>query len=225
MSLAYPTLTQNTSQLQQWNSIVVTSLSASIPEGYYNWDETISVNDSDIAAWNIKTWINILWVDGTFPWLIVPSTNPVSFIEQNIRNTSPNGTSSTQKIDSFALYDDWTNIYWLSQYTDSQTQTAIYRINKSTKVVTPLAVGSYWSAVSAYFNAWTIVVNVTISWPLDRNIVYTIATDTWSWFNTWHSTTWTLLYWTMSYLWYTLRWYLLYSSWWTNRFLSWFELY
>lgn len=192
--------------IPQWADFSVTAPSGLVPwPAFYDGSETVTV------IWWISTWSN--WI---------------SYTESNLRLGIWAFTWSREYCSW--IYDNGTTLLWVTILSSPwPSETAIIQeLTKSTNVV--LMKNWLWSLPnytwldSIYFEAWDIVVNYTVSWPADRHIRYTIATDSRWLTQVWFDTTGALLSSSIAYQWETWSFFLLYNNAAPQYTLTWFEL-
>lgn len=188
--------------ISQWWNITVTAPSVTnIPSGFYDGTETITANGWGILpSWwsvvNVAEWsVRLQWWWWSLWWI---------------------------KTYASAVYDNTTTILWFTILFQSWPSYSVIvgEFEKATWVNIMKSnqwwMANYSSLDSIYINSWVITVNYVISWPADRNVKYTIATNTWSLPAIWFDTTWTLLTDSVPYIWYTAKHYISFdsSAWW-----------
>lgn len=188
--------------IPQWADFSVTAPSGLVPwPAFYDGSEVVTVVWWIFPSWwsvvNVSEWsIRQGWWWGWFSWAI--------------------------KTYASAVYDNATTILWFTVLFQPWPTYSIivWEFTKATWVNLMKSnnwwLWNYTSLDSIYVNAWVITVNYVASWPSNRNIEYTIATNTWWSVNLWFNTTWTLLTDSVPYLWFTAKHFISsdLSAWW-----------
>lgn len=168
---------------QGWNiNLTPWSLTGSIPLGYYDWTETITASDTDLLASNIKFWVDIFWVNGSFAW----NNNPLfSNIEFNISWLVVMADSGSGGYSPWFV--SWCTIIWWNLYqvanimhrddnsnsSDLWHYTVILKRTPAWVVTRYVASWAAWQFTTWFSNNTTINVNWT---------TIQIHTAYWSWF-------------------------------------------
>ncbi len=194
--------------IPQWADFSVTAPSGLVPwPAFYDGSEVVTV-----AGW------------------ISPWTNWIAYVEDRMRTNLWSFTGN--RVYCSWIYDNTTTFLWITLlFSPWPSYTAVVQeLTKSSNTVLMknwlggLSNYNWVSPITVYYEAWDIVVNYVITWPADRHIRYTIATDSRWLTQVWFDTTGTLLSSSIAYQWETWSFFLLYNNAAPQYTLTWFEL-